>query len=211
MWYRAGADLVVVVHLLVIGFIVGGVFLTWRWPLIIWAHIPAVIYGALVEFAGFTCPLTLLENDLRQRAGEAGYRDGFIAHYLVKVIYPPGLTHGMQIGLGVLLLLVAMIGYWGFLRRRGALARALANGSRPEHGEAQRHGAAVASSTHRQSRALAPKVAQPVEGRLLTGWLPALVRLIHRHRCPSPLGEPPSDENGPGARMRSELFCGRGQ
>ncbi|HEY6687904.1 MAG TPA: DUF2784 domain-containing protein [Propionibacteriaceae bacterium] len=91
MWYRVGADLVVVVHLLIIGFIVGGVFLTWRWQLIIWAHIPAVICGALVEFAGFTCPLTLLENDLRQRAGEAGYRDGFIAHYLVKVIYPPGL------------------------------------------------------------------------------------------------------------------------
>ena len=87
---------------------------TWRWPLIIWAHIPAVIYGALVEFAGFACPLTLLENDLRQRAGEAGYREGFIAHYLVKVIYPPGLTHGMQIGLGVLLLLVAIIGYCGF-------------------------------------------------------------------------------------------------
>ena len=53
--------------------------------LIIWAHIPAVIYGALVEFAGLTCPLTLLENDLRQRAGDAGYRDGFIAHYLVRV------------------------------------------------------------------------------------------------------------------------------
>jgi Protein of Unknown function (DUF2784) len=119
MWYRAGADLVMVVHLLFIGFIVGGVFLTWRWPLIIWAHMPAVIYGALVEFAGITCPLTLLENDLRQRAGEAGYRDVFIAHYLVKVIYPPGLTHGMQIGLGVLLLLVAIIGYWGFLHRRG--------------------------------------------------------------------------------------------
>ena len=80
MWYRAGADLVVVVHLLVIGFIVGGVFLTWRWPLVIWVHIPAVTYGALVEFAGFTCPLTLLENDLHQRAGEAGYRGGFIAH-----------------------------------------------------------------------------------------------------------------------------------
>ena len=117
MWYRAGADLVVVVHLLVIGFIVGGVFLSWRWPLIIWAHIPAVLYGALAEFAGLTCPLTLLENDLRQHAGDAGYRDGFIAHYLVNVIYPPGLTHGMQIGLGVLLLLVAIIGYWGFLRQ----------------------------------------------------------------------------------------------
>jgi hypothetical protein len=117
MWYRAGAEFVVVVHLLFISFIVGGVFLSWRWPLIIWAHIPAVVYGVLVEFAGFTCPLTLLENGLRQRAGEAGYGGGFISHYLIKVIYPPGLTQGMQIGLGVLLLLVATIGYWGFLRR----------------------------------------------------------------------------------------------
>ena len=71
MWYRAGADLAMVVHLLFIGFIVGGGFLAWRWPLIIWSHIPAVVYGALVEFVGFTCPLTLLENDLGQRAGGA--------------------------------------------------------------------------------------------------------------------------------------------
>jgi hypothetical protein len=98
VWYRAGADLVVVVHLLFIGFVVGGVFLAWRWPRIVWAHIPAVVYGALVEFAGFTCPLTVLENDLRRRAGQAGYRGGFIAHYLVKVIYPPGLTRGCRSG-----------------------------------------------------------------------------------------------------------------
>jgi hypothetical protein len=165
MWYRAGADLVVVVHLLFIGFIVGGVFLTWRWPLIICAHIPAVIYGALVEFAGFTCPLTLLENDLHQRAGEAGYRGGFIAHYLVKVIYPPGLTDGMQVGLGVLLLLVAILGYSGFLRRPGrGVARGLANGSRPEHGDAPSPsgGAAVGSSTHQASRAPAPMATQPI-------------------------------------------------
>jgi hypothetical protein len=53
MWYQAGANVVVVIHLLFIGFVVGGVFLAWRWPRIIWAHIPAVVYGALVEFAGF--------------------------------------------------------------------------------------------------------------------------------------------------------------
>ena len=58
------------------------------------------MYGALVEFAGFTCPLTLLENSLRRRSGQAGYRGGFIAYYLVPVIYPPGLTREMQIGLG---------------------------------------------------------------------------------------------------------------
>jgi uncharacterized protein YneF (UPF0154 family) len=117
MWYAASADLVVIVHLLFIAFVVGGAFLAWRWPWIILAHIPTVAYGALVEFVGFTCPLTLLENDLRQRAGEAGYGGGFIAHYLIKVIYPPGLTDGMQIVLGVVLLVIAIIGYWGLLRR----------------------------------------------------------------------------------------------
>jgi Protein of Unknown function (DUF2784) len=70
-----------------------------------------------VEFAGFTCPLTLLENDLRRHAGEAGYRGGFIDHYLISLIYPPGLTRGMQIGLGLLVVVVAVIGYRGFFRR----------------------------------------------------------------------------------------------
>jgi len=141
MWYRVGADLVVVLHLLFIGFIVGGVFLTWRWAVIIWAHLPAVIYGALVEFAGFACPLTLLENHLRQRAGQAGYGDGFIAQYLVNVIYPPGLTHGMQIGLGVLLLVVAIIGYSGFLprhRRDGKWREPWPMSPARKHGHAQR-------------------------------------------------------------------------
>jgi len=117
MWYRAGADLVVVVHLLFIGFVVGGVFLAWRWPRLIWAHIPAAVYGALVEFVGFTCLFMLLENDLRWHVGQAGYHGGFIAHYLVKVIYPPGLTREMQLGLGLVVVLVAVLGYRGFLRR----------------------------------------------------------------------------------------------
>jgi hypothetical protein len=117
MWYQAAVDLVVVVHLLFIAFVVGGVFLAWRWPRVIWAHVPAVIYGALVEFVGFTCPLTVLENDLRRRAGQAGYRGGFIDHYLVTVIYPPGLTRAEQVGLGLLVLLVAVIGYRGFALR----------------------------------------------------------------------------------------------
>jgi len=147
MWYQAGADLVVMVHLLFIGFVVGGVFLAWRWPRVIWAHVPAVAYGALVEFAGFTCPLTLLENALRRHAGQAGYHGGFIDHYLVKVIYPPGLTRAEQIGLGLLVLLVAVIGYRGFLRRHppgGLLAWAsgwpgqwshVCSGDRPVLGE----------------------------------------------------------------------------
>ena len=76
MWYLIAADLVLVVHLLFIGFVVGGVFLAWRWPRVIWVHLPAMVYGALIEFIGFTCPLTPLQNYLRRRAGEAGYSGG---------------------------------------------------------------------------------------------------------------------------------------
>jgi hypothetical protein len=56
MWYRIGADLVLVIHLLFISFVVGGGFPTWRGIWISWAHIPAASYDTLVEFAGFTCP-----------------------------------------------------------------------------------------------------------------------------------------------------------
>ncbi len=125
MWYRIAADLVVAVHLLFIGFVVFGAFLSWRWPKIIWVQLPAMVYGALIEFIGFTCPLTPVENYLRHRAGEAAYRGGFIAHYLVSVVYPPGLTRGVQIGLGAAVLVIAVAGYAGYLHRHapGLLAR----------------------------------------------------------------------------------------
>ena len=117
MWYLLAADLVLIVHLLFIGFVVGGSFLTWRWPRLIWVQLPAMVYGALVEFAGFACPLTALQNYLLHRGGQVGYRGGFISHYLIQVIYPPGLTRGLQVGLGVLVVLLAVIGYRGYLLR----------------------------------------------------------------------------------------------
>ena len=117
MWYLFAADLVLVVHLLFIGFVVAGSFLTWWWPRLIWVQLPAMVYGALVELAGFACPLTALQNYLLRRGGQAGYRGGFISHYLIRVIYPPGLTRGLQIALGLLVVLIAVIGYGGYLRR----------------------------------------------------------------------------------------------
>lgn len=117
MWYLFAADLVLVVHLLFIGFVVGGSFLAWRWSRLIWVQLPAVVYGALVEFAGFGCPLTALQNYLLRRGGRAGYRGGFISHYLIQVIYPPGLTRGLQVALGLFVVLISVVGYGGYLRR----------------------------------------------------------------------------------------------
>jgi hypothetical protein len=119
MWYRIAADLVLVAHLLFIGFVVGGAFLAWRWPRIIWVQLPAMVYGAVVEFVGFTCPLTVLQNYLLRHGGESEYRGGFISHYLIQVIYPPGMTREIQIGLGLLVVLIAAVGYGGYLRRHG--------------------------------------------------------------------------------------------
>jgi Protein of Unknown function (DUF2784) len=123
MWYRVAADLVLVIHLLFILFVVGGAFLTWRWPWVVWVHLPAMVYGALIEFVGFTCPLTPLQNYLARRGGETAYHGGFISHYLVQVIYPRGLTRPIQIGLGLFVLLVAAIGYAGYLRSRQLVPR----------------------------------------------------------------------------------------
>jgi Protein of Unknown function (DUF2784) len=139
MWFHIGVDLVVAVHLLFICFVVFGAFLAWRWPKIIWVQLPAMVYGALIEFIGFTCPLTPLENYLRRRAGEAGYRGGFIGHYLVSVVYPPGLTRGVQVGLGVAVLVIAVIGYAGYLHRHapglpGRMGRLVSGRSRPGAG-----------------------------------------------------------------------------
>ena len=119
MGYLIAADLVLVAHLLFIGFVVGGSFLAWRWPRVIWAQLPAMVYGALVELVGFACPLTALQNYLLRRGGQAGYRGGFISHYLIRVIYPPGLTRGLQIALGLSVVLIAVVGYGGYLRRFG--------------------------------------------------------------------------------------------
>jgi hypothetical protein len=74
-------------------------------------HIPAVVWGALIEFMGWICPLTPLEIWAGSRAGETGYAGGFIEHYLLPMVYPRALTHEVQIALGVLVLIVNVFIY----------------------------------------------------------------------------------------------------
>ena len=104
MAYHQFADLVLVVHFAFLAFVVAGGAFVLRWPRVAWVHVPAVIWGVLIEFFGWICPLTPLEIALRHRAGEAAYTGGFIAHYVMRVIYPDGLTRGIQVMLGILVL-----------------------------------------------------------------------------------------------------------
>ena len=101
MWYKVGADIVLIAHFAFVLFVIFGGLLVLRWPSLVWAHVPTAIYGATIEFIGFVCPLTPLENALRHRGGEAGYSGGFIEHYITATIYPSGLTRGIQVGFGV--------------------------------------------------------------------------------------------------------------
>lgn len=94
------AELIVAVHFAFVVFVVLGGLLALRWPRAAWIHLPAVIWGVLIEFTGWICPLTPLENRLRRASGEAGYQGDFIAHYILPVLYPDGLTRTDQLMLG---------------------------------------------------------------------------------------------------------------
>jgi len=102
-------------------FVVLGGLLVLRWPRFIWVHLPCAFWGALIELTGCICPLTPLENWLRQTAGSEGYSGGFIEHYVIPVLYPIGLTRPIQIGLGVAVVVMNLAIYAWILRgRRGA-------------------------------------------------------------------------------------------
>ena len=114
------ADVLVVLHFAFIVFVVLGGLLVWRWRWVAWLHVPAVLWGAAIEFVGGVCPLTPLENQWRVQAGESGYPHSFIEQYLAPLIYPAGLTPSVQIclGAGVLLINMAIYGFLLYRARR---------------------------------------------------------------------------------------------
>jgi Protein of Unknown function (DUF2784) len=117
MPFRWLADVALLGHLAFVAFAVLGALLVLRWPKLAWVHLPAACWGVLIEFAGWICPLTPLENTLRVRGGGAGYAGGFIDHYITTVLYPSGLTRTAQVGLGSLALLINVLLYRQVARR----------------------------------------------------------------------------------------------
>jgi hypothetical protein len=111
MFYGVAADLLVVAHLAFVGFVVLGGFAVPRWPRLAWAHVPAVAWGVGIELTGAICPLTPMEQWLRIEAGAVGYEGDFIAHYLLPVLYPAGLTRQAQWVLGALAGGINLIAY----------------------------------------------------------------------------------------------------
>ncbi len=104
MTYLIFAESILLIHFVFIIFaVLGGIFVL-KWKKIAWLHLPTVIWATLIEFTGWICPLTPLENWLRFQGGESGYSSGFIEYYIHPLLYPEMLTRNWQLLLGTLLL-----------------------------------------------------------------------------------------------------------
>jgi hypothetical protein len=126
---RLMADAIVVIHLLFICFAIAGGLLVLRRRRLIFAHLPCVAWAVLVELMHWRCPLTRWENLFRARYGEAGYDGGFVDHYLLPIIYPDGLTHSIQVAIGLFVFAVNVTIYGILLDRALRRRRIAASGS----------------------------------------------------------------------------------
>lgn len=117
MFWSLAADAVLILHLVFVLLVVAGGFLTLRWPALAWIQLPSALWAVALEFGGWVCPLTPLEQWLRGLAGEAGYRGSFVQHYLLAWLYPAGLDRRTQLLLGLVVILVNLFAYGLLLRR----------------------------------------------------------------------------------------------
>lgn len=128
MLYRIAADLVLALHLGFIAFVVLGGLLILRYRWMAYVHVPAAVWGAFVEITGRICPLTIWENNFRQSAGESGYSDSFVEHYLLPVIYPAGLTRSIQFWIAGCVIVVNVVIYvWLLYRGKRDRTREISN------------------------------------------------------------------------------------
>lgn len=116
--FRFAAAVVVLVHVLFVAFVVLGGLIVLRWPRVMWLHLPAAAWGVFIEYAGWICPLTPLENALRERAGLAAYSGDFIGEHVLPLLYPEPLTRTTEVWLGTLALAINAIVYWRVIQIR---------------------------------------------------------------------------------------------
>jgi hypothetical protein len=124
--YKFLADALVIFHITFVAFVFLGAFLVLRWRWFGFLHVPSVLWVIYAESTSAICPLTPLENELRDKAGVGAYEGGFIDHYIMPVLYPAGLTPDIQLCIGLFLALLALRCYesvvakyvWRRTRRR---------------------------------------------------------------------------------------------
>jgi hypothetical protein len=118
MRYQLWADMIVFFHAAFVLFVLLGGLAVLRLRRVAWFHLPAAVWGALIELGGWICPLTYLENHLRRLGGESGYGVTFIERYLEPILYPLGLTRHTQLVFGLSALLLNLVIYARFWSHR---------------------------------------------------------------------------------------------
>ena len=121
MFFRLLVDATVGLHLAFVVFVVLGGLLVVKWPRVAWVQLPAVVWGAWIEFASLVCPLTPLENWLRAQGGGEVYGSTFVEQYALPVLYPAVLSRELQWALGGAVLLINAAVYAYIVRRKELL------------------------------------------------------------------------------------------
>jgi hypothetical protein len=123
MIFQAAATALAIIHAAFIAFVAIGALLVLRWRWLMYLQLPTAVWGTLIEIGQWECPLTRWENLSLQRAGQSGYSEGFIAHHLFGMIYPSGLSRGVEIALAVLVTVVNSAVYYHVFHGRSARRR----------------------------------------------------------------------------------------
>lgn len=129
MLYLIAAVAILLLHLGFILFALFGALLVARWRWLILLHVPAVAWAIVIEVTGRSCPLTSAENFFRIQAGQSGYPESFIEHYLLALIYPAGLTPTVQWGLAAVVMVVNAVLYGRIWRQHRKSSRSDMSGS----------------------------------------------------------------------------------
>lgn len=97
LFYRIAADITVVLHFAYVAFVVVGLALIligcwrgWAWIRNFWfrmLHLAMIGVVAAEAWLGMTCPLTVWEKQLREKAGETTYPGGFFAHWVHEILF----------------------------------------------------------------------------------------------------------------------------
>lgn len=112
---RLPADLLLALHGLAAAFALFGGLLLARDPAWAWVHAPVALWFALVNLADWTCPLTVLEQRLRDRSPGA-YAGGCLAHHVGRRLGPGLTARGLERAAGLGFLGVNAVLYAWLLR-----------------------------------------------------------------------------------------------
>lgn len=110
--WRVLADVVVTAHYAYLVYLLIGGFLAWRWHKSIVAHVVAAVWAVLIVVTKVPCPLTSLQNNLRERAGQQPLSASFVDTYVRGTFFPTDRVGPAQALVGILVLM----SWLGFVR-----------------------------------------------------------------------------------------------